>query len=139
MHLKVATEAITEKDHTIRARIWHSLYRFEVLLSEMTGRPKSINIANSSVPMDLLLHADEMAIDLVSSDLPSSLRSWQEFLRSRRDVAAKFRGGMVAWQYFTHNRMYMSENHFIKAVALTKVADSMEEKLYLAPQDKTWL
>ena len=139
LHLRVAESAINERDHRQRSKLWHSLYRLEVLLSEITGRPKCIHSSAASISLDLIAEDASRPIDHEIKMMGMNPgEEWSKFLGKAGDVALDFRGGIVPWKRCHSIGKNMSEKHFIAATKLTRVADMIEDKLYLTFENPTW-
>lgn len=60
IHLKIKSGSTTKQhEEKRRAELWYSLIRFETLLSELTGRPKSIDLDEITVALDSNEHAHQ--------------------------------------------------------------------------------
>ncbi|KIW17032.1 hypothetical protein PV08_04223 [Exophiala spinifera] len=73
LHLQVTDPSVSNEDLRRRARTWYSLYSLEVLISEITGRPKSISVSDVTAPIDLL--AGPASGSTRSTSLDDSTRS----------------------------------------------------------------
>lgn len=138
LHLKVLTEALPDVDHEGRARLWHSLFRLEILLSEMTGRPKGIRFTDASVPFDFQeqqTKQDESDTSVSighSTERIESHALWTAFLGRNQVVAQNLSGGNVSVGF------NITEKQFIAGIRLSAISDKIGTKLYLSSEDLTW-
>lgn len=144
LHLKVAAEAISHTDHRSRARVWYSLFRLEILLSEMTGRPKCLRVTDATVHFDLSFQQQEdddperpITIDQSVEGIDSRAL-WRAFLGSDLEIARNLDGGVTPWDRFGPVGSNMTEKQFAAGLELSVISDKIGTMLYLSPADLTW-
>lgn len=54
LHLKVVDTVLSPAQLRERARTWYALYGLEVAMSEVLGRPPSVSLVHTAIPLDLL-------------------------------------------------------------------------------------
>ncbi|KPI38806.1 putative transcriptional regulatory protein [Cyphellophora attinorum] len=145
LHLKVTDAAMSESQHKRRACVWWSLYRIEVILSEMTGRPKCLHENEMTVPSSIIstptsLGPDHLYQPIAGFNVDSSALL-NEFMGSDLDLPARteaFSGGKVVWSNFAPMTFPISDVCFALALDLTRVSDKIGSTIYLSPADLTW-
>lgn len=145
LHLKFTPGALSEAELARRSRVWWSLYRIEVLLSEITGRPKCLHAADFTVPFRSLFSEEEGQVAAteaisITSLVPGvdSLTAWNKFLGPDIRIANKFSGSGVPWRNLGPIGLNISEAHFVAALELSGLSERMGSTLYLSPADLTW-
>lgn len=89
--------SVSDEDLWCRARTWYSLYSLEVLISGITGRPKSISVSDVSIPIDLLERGNpddspESSVPLRVGDsilLEISRKAWLEHLNLMQNTSSR--------------------------------------------------
>ena len=133
--------AISEAEYKKRAELWHSLHRLEVLLSEVNGRPKCVQVADVTVAYDWGA-PDQSDAAVNPARIKSRIDShglWLAFLGHFREVAVSFTGGEVSWRNFGNIGSGIPEKHFSADVQLSHISAEIGTKLYSASMDITWL
>ncbi|ETN46047.1 uncharacterized protein HMPREF1541_00230 [Cyphellophora europaea CBS 101466] len=145
LHLKVTEGVMSDSELTRRSRLWWSLYRIEVLLSETTGRPKCLHIEDMTVPFrSLFSNAGEGLPDVPGNiiDAPisdnDSAEVWKAFIGDGTEVARRLKGGAIPWSKLVPLGLNMSETHFAASLELSGISDKIGSKIYLSPGDLTW-
>ena len=142
LHLKVTNDMVENIELRNRARVWYSLSRLEILLSEITGRPKCLRGADASVSRSSSALADDShqpppKLDHPVQDLdPHEI--WKSFLGENQDIASTFSGGITPWQNFGPVAHSTAEPQFVSALELSAISDKIGSELYLSPVDLTW-
>lgn len=144
LHLKVLPNVLPEAEIKRRSRIWWSLFRMEVLLSEITGRPKCLSEADMTVPFKSLFSDEGEDINEVpvlidgSTSTTRSSELWRNCLGDHSRVGEKWSGGVVPWSRLVPMGSNMSETHFAAALELSGISNRIGSTLYLGPGDLTW-
>ena len=144
LHLKVLPNVVSIAEMKRRSRIWWSLFRMEVLLSEITGRPKCVSEADMTVPFRSLFSDEGEAINEIPEliDGPTSISSgpqvWRNVLGQHSRVGESWTGGAVPWSQLTSMGVNMSESHFAAVLELSGISNKIGSTLYLSPGDLTW-
>jgi hypothetical protein len=86
--------------------MWYALYSLEVAMSEVLGKPPSISLAYTTVPIELLKRDS-------NEDTPSTSTLWLDFLRRRRSITQSMRGGQTPWQNFQFIGYGAPEKHLL--------------------------
>lgn len=126
-----------------RARTWHSLYSLEVLISEITGRPKSIFLSDVTAPMTLVSKRAEIERSSIPRDpnqmtTTESRRLFLDFLRARREISQAMTGGMVPWTSFPSLGQGISPLYFPHRVQLCRLSDKIAPQLYSGAANDSW-
>ncbi|KAK7883590.1 hypothetical protein LTR67_011089 [Exophiala xenobiotica] len=143
LHLRVSNPALDEAETARRARTWYALYCLEILIAEITGRPKSVFLSDVTTPTDMLQRQDHIAEgSMEDGDYMSALESrrmWLEFLRARRDISQAMTGGMVPpLTSFSSLGRGVSPRYFPHRIHLCRLSDKIATKLYSGTSDGTW-
>lgn len=144
LHLKVSSGVFSNEEFKKRASIWWSLFRLEVLLSEITGRPKCVNEQVITVPRTSVLSEEDRVDDETPSviDPPdsafNSAELWQSFMGDNSLIGETLKGGVIPWSKLVPMGFNMSENHFPAALELSGISNKIGSILYLSPADLTW-
>jgi hypothetical protein len=144
LHLKVLPGVFTVEELRRRARVWWSLFRLEVMLSDFTGRPKCINDSDITTPVTPLFPDDED----MDTETPStsqlqdaeytSIDVWHDFLRDNNRIPESFSGGIIPWSDVPTLGSDTNESHFVAALELSGLVHKVGASLYLSPADFTW-
>ncbi|KAI1625564.1 hypothetical protein EDD37DRAFT_309214 [Exophiala viscosa] len=143
LHLKVSDPGLNDAEKERRARTWHSLYSLEILLSEITGRPKSIFLSDVTAPTTLFAKSAETGRsqgqrkpnEMSSTD---SRRVWLDFLRARREISQAMTGGLVPLTSFPLLGQGISPLYFPHRLQLCHLSDKIAPQLYSGAGDETW-
>ena len=144
LHLKVLPGVFSAGVLRRRARVWWSLFRLEVMLSEITGRPKCINELDVTAPTSSLFSDDDEddsgtpATSHVPDAEYSSIDAWNDFLGDTGHIASTFTGGIIPWSSIVQVGGDMSESHFGATLELSGLSNKVGSTLYLSPADFTW-
>ncbi|KAK5377738.1 hypothetical protein LTR20_002199 [Exophiala xenobiotica] len=142
LHLRVTDPVLDEAERARRARTWYALYCLEILIAEITGRPKSIFLSDVTTPTDLLQHHEHTKQwNVEDGDYMSALKSrsiWLEFLRAKRDTSQAMTGGMVPLASFLSLGRGVSPQYFPYRIRLCRLSDKIAAKLYSGTSDGTW-
>lgn len=142
LHLAVTDASMGGVQREERARTWYALYALEVLLAEITGRPKSITIADVTIPINV-----DLLQDLGAS--PPSLRREDPLYLYSRGVWLDFISKYGYMFHETSERAVMQpstrdeEQHTYLQYAfhrllLNRISDRIAVHLYAGKQDKPW-
>jgi hypothetical protein len=137
LHLKAADSALSPAQLEERARMWYSLYSLEVSMSELLGKPPSISLEYTAVPLELL----KSTLDEESPGYSDALgrgRLWLDFLHRRRNVSQTMRGGQVPWQNFQFIGYRAPRQHLFYRVQLSIISNHIMAQLYMPSQSDSW-
>jgi hypothetical protein len=141
LHLKVVPGVFSAEEATKRARIWWSLFRIEVMLSEMTGRPKCVQEMDVTISVSSLFTEDDVddspTIEAATTDM-NTRKIWEGFLANGSRIGEKLTGGMIPWAKLAPMGLSISESHFKAALELSSISSKIGSSLYLSPADLTW-
>jgi hypothetical protein len=145
LHLKLSTGLVGRLDYARRARLWWSLYRLEVYLSEITGRPKCIKGSDITVPYrNFFTEADEEATGQQSTHDTylgddEALQIWKAFLGDiSLQANSTLEGGLIPWSRVSQVGFDTLESHFTSALDLSLISDDIGSTIWLSPQDMSW-
>merc|ERR1712098_53325 len=133
LHLEVFPGVFTARDLRRRARVWWSLYRMEVLLSEITGRPKCVNDNDITTPTGLITEKEE---DTEMSRY--NLQAWDDVLDGLNRTVENSAGGIIPWSKLARVGTDTCEIHFAATLQLSILSTKVASNLYLSPSDSTW-
>lgn len=121
-----------------RAHTWYSVYSLEVILSEILGRPTSTCVAEVTVPMEP--SEDSTHYRSTGNEGKSETKTmWKLFLRRRRNVSQKCRGGLLPWRNFLSIGNAMPSMHHFHHNRLCTISHRIERSLYAPQHDISWL
>ena len=139
LHLKAADGVLEKSQLDERARLWYSLYSLEVTMSEVFGKPPSLSLGYTTVPIDALESDIEEGVpNVLNSSSADSRRLWLDFLRARRNVTQTMRGGQIPWQNFQFIGYNPPRKHRSFRVRLSRLSNNVMTKLYTPNQKVTW-
>jgi hypothetical protein len=115
--------------------MWYSLYSLEVAMSEVFGKPPSISLAYTTVPLSLLQGNEN------EGDHTSGIDSrwlWLDFLRRRRPIIQTMGGGQMSWQNFQFIGYGAPRQHLSSRARLTMISNQIMTELYMPTQSDSW-
>ncbi|KIX00909.1 uncharacterized protein Z518_09974 [Rhinocladiella mackenziei CBS 650.93] len=143
LHLRVSDPNVSDRDKEQRARTWYSLYSLEILIAEITGRPKSIFLSDVTTPIDLLQkppteeHDHQWRIEgLISPE--ESRNMWLDFLMAGRDLSQGMTRGVTPWKNFASVGHGISRSYFPHRVRLCRLSDKIASQLYSGTSEDSW-
>jgi hypothetical protein len=142
LHLKVTDKNVSDIERVRRARTWYSLYSLEMLIAEITGRPKSISLIDVTIPVELLLSVpEEIAKSFVNTDSHLSFRDsrniWLQHLHHGRHIS-QMTGGMVPWKSFAEIGFDAPTSYLPNRVLLCRISDRIANGVYTGTSDIPW-
>lgn len=142
LHLRVSDPDLGELERARRSRTWYSLYCLEILIAEITGRPKSIFLPDVTTPVDIFQREDLDGINSVQKDnhmtAAESRTVWLDFLRARREHSQAMTGGMVPWTSLPSLGRGFSRLYFPHRVHLCRLSDKIATQLYSGTSEDSW-
>lgn len=144
LHLDVLPGVLSAGELRRRARVWWSLFRMEVMLSEITGRPRCVNELDITAPLRSFAPEEEdvdtgaPTVSYLPDATYNSVELWENFLGESRRMGEKLESGAVPWSKLVPMRFGMSDNHFAAALELSGLSYKVGSALYLSPADLTW-
>ena len=144
MHLRLSHETVSDIELRDRARVWYSLFRLEILLSEITGRPKCLRGADATVPRISLALGEDQDVRKppVEMNYPvggiDPRRVWKTFIGMNQGMANRLSGGITPWERFGPVADSTAESQFTAALELSAISEKVGSELYLSPVDLTW-
>lgn len=141
--MKVSDPNLTEVETRERARTWYSLYSLEILITEITGRPKSIFLLDVTIPIDLIEQVASTTDDIQRDhdNLTSnraSKKAWLEFLGEGRYLSYAMTGGVVPWKSFASVGQGVSRQYFAQRLSLCRLSDKISSQLYTGTSGDSW-
>jgi hypothetical protein len=137
LHLRAADNLLTRTQLEERARVWYTVYSLEVAMSEVLGKPPSISLAYTTVPIELLKR-DSNEDPPSYIDTPSTSTLWLDFLRRRRSITQSMRGGQIPWQNFQFIGHGAPEQHLFYRTSLALISNQVMAQLYMPNQSDSW-
>ncbi|EXJ60048.1 hypothetical protein A1O7_04197 [Cladophialophora yegresii CBS 114405] len=142
LHLKVTDESVGELERARRARTWYSLYSLEILIAEMTGRPKSIFLIDVTIPIDLFWSVPQEILEFsgqvdhfLSPD--SSRKLWLEYLHAGRNIS-QMTGGMMPWKSFASVGRNIPTSYLPHRLHLCRLSDKVAAQMYSGTSGDSW-
>ncbi|KIW75157.1 hypothetical protein Z517_11929 [Fonsecaea pedrosoi CBS 271.37] len=142
LQLKVTDPRVSESDKSRRARTWYSLYSLEVLIAEMTGRPKSIFLSDVTIPIDLFWSVPQETeqfsdkIDNIFSPADSK-KMWLEYLNASRNIS-QMTGGVVPWKSFAAVGRGIPTSYLPHRLYLCQLSDKVAAQMYSGTSEDSW-
>jgi hypothetical protein len=143
LHLRVADNTISSSDRVRRARTWHSLYCLEILVSEVTGRPRAVAVSDITTPIDIL----EAAIGSAERSSHTatqygadadSRRQWLAFMQKGRQGSHFMLEGQRPLRSLIGIGTGHPQSHFTHRIRLCFISHSIGTALYSANEDQSW-
>ncbi|KAJ4509196.1 hypothetical protein HRR78_006098 [Exophiala dermatitidis] len=144
LHLRVSDPDLSEADRECRARTWYSLYALEILLSEITGRPKAVSCAHVTIAIEVLKASQEEELESfygpeVTAFFRHSKNTWLDFIRyGQRNVSQGMTGGAVPWRSLASVGQAVSSSHLPQRLYLCRLSDKIGVEMYSETSDDTW-
>ncbi|KAL2441617.1 Transcription regulator galc [Exophiala dermatitidis] len=144
LHLRVSDPSLSEASRECRARTWYSLYSLEILLSEITGRPKAISCAQVTIPIEVIKESQEEALEStygpdVKAFFNHSRNTWLDFIRNgQRGVSQSMTGGAVPWRSLASVGQVISSSHLPQRLYLCRLSDKIGFQMYSETSDDSW-
>ncbi|KAK7883596.1 hypothetical protein LTR67_011095 [Exophiala xenobiotica] len=133
LHLKVTDASMGPSEQSERAKIWYSLYTLEVLLAEITGRPKSITVTDATIPVDLITLQGTRApgpSSRLEDPLYSYSRSlWLESIGNGRYLSHESSENVVGPQYPRDEGEHPHPEYIYYRLLLTGISDRIAVEL----------
>lgn len=143
LHLKVADSTISITDRVRRARTWHSLYSLEILVSEVTGRPRAIAISDITTPVDILeapVRSTAISEHITTQYGPEagSRRQWLKFLQQERPGSTSILQGTTTLGSLSGVGAGAPASHFTHRIRLCFISHRIGTALYSANENHSW-
>ncbi|OQV06017.1 Fungal specific transcription factor domain-containing protein [Cladophialophora immunda] len=142
LHLRVTDTNVSELERARRARTWYSLYSLEILIAEITGRPKSIFLTDVTIPIDLFwsvpretLAFSEQVDHFLSP--AGSRKIWLEYLHSGSGIS-HMTGGMVPWKSLSSVGRDVPISYLPQRLYLCRLSDKVASHLYSGTSEDSW-
>lgn len=139
----MADNTISASDKIRRARTWHSLYCLEILISEVTGRPRAVAVSDITTPIDILeapmrsMAISERMTTQYGADAESR-RLWLEFLQKERPGSHFMLEGQKPLRSLIGIGTGHPAFHFTHRIRLCFISHSIGTALYSANEDQSW-
>ncbi|KIY03019.1 uncharacterized protein Z520_01485 [Fonsecaea multimorphosa CBS 102226] len=142
LHLNITDPAVSELDKVRRARTWYSLYSLEILIAEITGRPKSISLLDVTIPIDLFYsvpqETEQFSGQIDNFRSPSASRKmWLDYLNNGRNVS-QMTGGMVPWKSFASLGRGVPTSYLPQRLYLCRLSDRVASQMYSGTSEDSW-
>ncbi|KAK5188665.1 hypothetical protein LTR96_011517 [Exophiala xenobiotica] len=143
LHLTVSDPAVHEKAREGRARTWYSLYSLEVLIAEITGRPKSIFLSDSTIAIEALQRplTEEREVSQHTDNYASTVesrRTFLDFLRARHENSQAVTRPMVQWTRFQSPGAGVSPLYLPQRLHACRLSDRIATQLYSGTSNDSW-
>ncbi|KAJ9611217.1 hypothetical protein H2200_004400 [Cladophialophora chaetospira] len=142
LHLRVTDENVNELEKARRARTWYSLYSLEILIAEITGRPKSIFLVDVTIPDDLFwevpretAESSQQTDDFLSP--AGSRKIWHDYLHSGAHIS-RMTGGTVPWKSFSSVGREIPTTYLPQRLNLCRLSDKIAAQLYSGTSENSW-
>ncbi|KIW28114.1 hypothetical protein, variant [Cladophialophora immunda] len=142
LHLKITDPAVSELDKVRRARTWYSLYSLEILIAEITGRPKSIFLTDVTIPIDLFYSVpkemQQFSAQIDNFRSPDASRKiWLDYLNRGRNVS-QMTGGVVPWKSFASVGRGAPTSYLPQRLYLCRLSDKIASQMYTGTSEDSW-
>ena len=142
LHLRVVDPSVNGPETARRARTWYSLYSLEILIAEITGRPKSIFIVDVTTPIDLSLavpYESEGFTGQVDDFLSpaGSRKIWLEYLHGGPSIS-QMTGGLVPWKSFAAVGRKIPTSYLPQRLLLCRLSDRVASHMYSGTLHDSW-
>jgi hypothetical protein len=146
LHVNVQPGAISASERKKRVMVCSSMYRLEILISEITGRSNYLQVKNIQLPMDLLLELNreseaELPITgaIGSTDVATNARRlWTAFLQAGLDPVDVSNTRLFPSATFGLLDPELAKEQFMSGLDLSCIRDTIGTRLYLSSADMTW-
>ena len=142
LHLRVTDDSVSDIEKTTRARTWYSIYSLEVLITEITGRPKSIFLTDVTIPIHQFgamlqesLGFAEQVDDFFSPD--TSRQLWLDHLQAGRNIS-QMTGGIIPWKSFLSVGRDAAPSYLSQRLSLCRLSDKVASELYVVTSEDSW-
>ncbi|EXJ73520.1 uncharacterized protein A1O5_03281 [Cladophialophora psammophila CBS 110553] len=142
LHLRITDPRVSEADKARRARTWYSLYSLEILIAEITGRPKSIFLSDVTIPIDhfwsVPREVQEFSGQVDNLQSPAGSRKiWLEYLNACRN-ASQMTGGVVPWKSFASVGRSIPTSYLPQRLYLCRLSDKIASQMYSGTSEDSW-
>ena len=144
LHLMVTDSDVSGEDKEARARIWYLLFSLEVLIAEITGRPKSIFLPDVPVPINIFwpspkdVHPSAPQVDGYMT-LEGSEQAWFDHLDAVRSIPpSAMTGGVLLWKSFAYIGHGISRSYFPQRLYPCVLSDKIAAQLYSGTSEDSW-
>ncbi|KAK7894621.1 hypothetical protein LTR67_006383 [Exophiala xenobiotica] len=143
LHLKVSDPALNETERERRARTWYSLYSLEILIAEITGRPKSICWSDATTPIEALQRplTEAREVSQQTNNYASTVESrrmWLDFLRVRHEISQTVTEPMVQWTRSQSPGAGISPLYLPHRLRACRLSDRIATQLYSGRTNDSW-
>ncbi|KAK7896904.1 hypothetical protein LTR67_004792 [Exophiala xenobiotica] len=143
LHLTVSDPAVNEIAREGRARTWYSLYSLEILIAEITGRPKSIQLSDTTATIETLQKPliEERKVSQQTDNYASTVESrrmWLDFLRARHETSQAATGPMVQWIRSQSPGAGISPLYLPHRLHICLLSDRIAAQLYSGTSNDSW-
>ncbi|OAP58456.1 hypothetical protein AYL99_07546 [Fonsecaea erecta] len=142
LHMNITDPSVSGLDKARRARTWYSLYSLEILIAEITGRPKSISSADMTIPIDLFYtvpqETEQFSGQTDNFRSPGASRKiWLDYLNSSRSIS-QMTGGAVPWKSFASVGRDVPTSYLPQRLYLCRISDRIATQLYSGTSNDSW-
>lgn len=134
---------VDEHDRERRARTWYSLYSLEILIAEITGRPKSIFTSDVTTPITLFHKPKTDSGEGFpqadgSMSVDDSRRLWLDFLHARRVITQAMADRWMQRMSLRAIGQSVSPLYFPYRISLCHLSDKVASELFSGTSDDSW-
>ncbi|KAK5202660.1 hypothetical protein LTR96_011402 [Exophiala xenobiotica] len=120
-----------------RSRVWYSLFNLEAAMSETLGKPPSMSLAYTTIPIGQLDPGSETS-NASFSGVADTRGLWLDYLRLKRNVVQTMRGGRIAWQNFQFIGYGEPRPHLDHRTRLSTISSEAMTQLYMPTNQDSW-
>ena len=142
LHLRVTDETVGELERARRARTWYSIYSLEILIAEITGRPKSIFLTDVTIPTETFwsisqeaLHFSGQVDNFLSPE--GSRKIWLDYLHAGRNTS-QMTGGILPWKTFLSVGHDTATSYLPQRLYLCRLSDKVASEMYSGTSEDSW-
>ncbi|EXJ55353.1 hypothetical protein A1O7_08280 [Cladophialophora yegresii CBS 114405] len=141
LHLHVSDPDVSEADILERAWTWSSLYSLEVLVAEITGLPKSINLSERIFlgHYDTEVQSSDIQLDQsVENFILETRRTWLTYLSTGRVTSQDTLSGLASAET-GYMPKHLPSFYFEQRLQLCLISDRIGRELYNDSPPSTWV
>ncbi|KAI1629415.1 fungal-specific transcription factor domain-containing protein [Exophiala viscosa] len=143
LHLTVTDTGLDDTDRERRARTWYSLYSLEILIAEMTGRPKSISLSDVTISIQVLQGplTEETKWSQQNDGHISPIESrriWLDFLRAGRELPMAAKWDKTPGMSSLSLGRGLSPLYFPHRLYFCHLSDRIATQLYSGTSNDSW-
>lgn len=143
LHLRVLDPAINNFEQLLRAKIWFSLYKMQMITSEITGRPQLVRSAHVTVPLEILddpsYGPNTQSFNVINFDPSTQARQvWLGYLEAKFDELEETPTHDEARADLSIMTLPHPPNRFAYCIRLCQISEDVADQLFTGRQNISW-